>query len=92
MVYHQFSCKNVTKPILVQRVRGCKDRGETRHFLGGNGFFYMWVDPNCDGSGEKTATSNSELILVSLVKYIRQLPSPEYVYVKKNIGMDIALS
>jgi hypothetical protein len=36
--------------------------------------------------------ANSDLILVSLVKYVKQLNSPEYVDVNKNIGSDIAFS
>ena len=35
---------------------------------------------------------NSYLILVSLVKYIKQLTSPEYVDVNNNIGSEIAFS
>jgi Reverse transcriptase (RNA-dependent DNA polymerase) len=37
-------------------------------------------------------SANSDLILVSLVKYIKQLPTPEYVDVDKNIASDIAFS
>lgn len=36
--------------------------------------------------------ANSDLILVSLVKYIKQLTTPEYVDVDKNIASDIAFS
>lgn len=34
----------------------------------------------------------NDLILVSLVKYIKQLNNPEYVSVNKNIGSDVAIS
>lgn len=37
-------------------------------------------------------SANSDLILVSLVKYIKQLATPEYVDVDKNIASDIAFS
>jgi len=37
-------------------------------------------------------SANNDLILVSLVKYIRQLSEPEYVSKNKNIGSDFAFS
>lgn len=37
-------------------------------------------------------SANNELLYVSLVKYIKQLNSPEYVDVNKNIASDIAFS
>jgi hypothetical protein len=37
-------------------------------------------------------SANSDLILVSLVRYIKQLATPEYVDVDKNIASDIAFS
>jgi len=37
-------------------------------------------------------SANSDLILVSLVKYIKQLTTPEYVDIDKNIASDIAFS
>ncbi len=36
--------------------------------------------------------ANNDLILVSLVKYLKQLVSPEYIYTDKKIGSDIALT
>lgn len=40
----------------------------------------------------KIISENRELILVSLVKYIKQLTTPEYVDVDKNIASEIAFS
>lgn len=37
-------------------------------------------------------SANTDLILVALIRYIKQLPTAEYVDVDKNIASDIALS
>lgn len=37
-------------------------------------------------------SANTDLLLVSLVRYIKQLNSPEYIVENKNIGSDLAIS
>ena len=58
----------------------------------GSNFTAIQEYPDRNTIYNQITPANSDLILVSLVKYIKQLTTPEYVDVDKNIASDIAFS